>query len=62
MQDGNPVVDVDGSYLYRKAQKCSPQLLHQLSILRISLTGWETVHDTNYREMAKKIPRVMPGQ
>ena len=62
MQDRIPIVDVDGSYLYRKGQKCSPQLFHQLPIPCIPFTGWEPVDNTNYGEMAKKIPHVMPGQ
>ena len=61
---GSPVIDVDGSYLYRKQQR----LLHsQTSVCAPlppptrPLKGWESVTATNVNEMAKKIPRVMPG-
>ena len=54
-----PVIDVDGSYLYRKQQRlgsgshCTPS--------PILLTGWESVSAENAREMSVKIPRVTQG-
>ena len=58
---GSPVIDVDGSYLYRKQQRltCGQATLPPPSR---PLRGWESVTAANMNEMAKKIPRVMPGK
>ena len=52
------IVDVDGSYLYRKYQRlltegksvCSPGLPSK------PLSGWEQVNEDNHAIMAKKLP------
>jgi len=58
-----PVVDVDGSYLYRKQQRlCSSGVVSAALLLPAApLIGWECVTSTNVAEMSTKIPRVMPG-
>ncbi len=55
------LVDVDGSYLFRKHQR----LAHdgtQIPPLDVPLVGWEPVNAGNYMDMAKKIPRVTHGK
>lgn len=63
-QSGVSVIDVDGSYLYRKRQGliADGKLVAPLSTPSIPLTGWEVVDKNNYREVAKKIPCVTPGE
>ena len=57
------VVDVDGSYLYRKHQLLlsKGKSIMPLSLPGIPLSGWEHVNKGNYTFMAKKIPCVTPG-
>ena len=57
------VVDVDGSYLYRKHQLLlsKGKSVAPLSLPGIPLSGWELVDKGNYTRMAKKIPCVTPG-
>lgn len=60
---GMPVIDVDGSYLYRKMQRKSPDGL-DISTLPIPLppvSGWELVTVENATEIGTKIPSVTPG-
>lgn len=55
---GDAVVDVDGSYLYRKYQ------LHADVVTAVPnppLAGWEPVSKGNYRDIASKIPKVTHG-
>ena len=56
------VVDVDGSYLYRKEQQLISQGVNTLplSLPSVPLTGWEVVSADNYKE--KNVPKVMPGK
>ena len=58
------VLDVDGSYLFKKHQQLSSEgiQLPQLSLPETPLIGWEPVNITNYAEMAKKIPRITHGK
>lgn len=62
-QASTPVVDVDGSYLYRKQQKqgaeCSS--FTPLPLPARPITGWELVSSENVGEMSSKVPRVTPG-
>lgn len=57
------IVDVDGSYLYRKHQLLlsKGKSVVPLSLPGIPLSGWERVDKRNYTLMAKKIPCVTPG-
>ena len=56
------IVDVDGSYLYRKEQQLISQGINTLPLSLPSqpLTGWEIVSADNYME--KNVPKVMPGK
>ena len=60
MRNNVCIVDVDGSYLYRKQQ----QLNIEPSVLQLPsppLSGWDVVINTNTKEMATVVPRVTPG-
>ena len=56
------IVDVDGSYLYRKEQQLISQGVNTvpLSLPSVPITGWEVVSADNYKE--KNVPKVMPGK
>ena len=57
------VIDVDGSYLDRKAEALQ-QSGHKVVPLGFPVpppTGWVTVNESNYSEIALKIPKVLPG-
>ena len=58
------VVDVDGSYLYRKYQNVvtSGISASDPGIPAVPLTGWEEITEVNYKEVAKKIPKVTHGK
>ena len=60
LKDKLPIIDVDGSYLYRKEQKLNSQGVKTLplSLPGLPLTGWETFTADNYKE---NIPKVTPG-
>ena len=59
LQQNLDVVDVDGSYLYRKEQQLISQGIRTLplSLPSVPLTGWEVVTADNYKE--KNVPRVI---
>ena len=60
MAEKKSVIDVDGSYLYRKQQaQTTTTIVNNLP--SEPLAGWESVTADNCKEMAKKIPPVMPG-
>ena len=61
-QSGAKVVDVDGSYMYRKQQSLidNGQSVAPLGVPGIPLTGWNVVDKGNYAEVAKEIPCVTP--
>ena len=62
-KEGSKVIDVDGSYLYKKHQLqgsiCSTD---NATIPDVPLSGWETVDTSNYSDMSKKIPMVTHGK
>ena len=60
MAEGKPVIDVDGSYLYRKQQKQTTEIT-ATALPCEPLAGWESITADNCEEMAKRIPPVMPG-
>ena len=60
MSEGKPVIDVDGSYLYRKHQRLSTTFT-LTSLPGAPVAGWESVSAENCEEMGKKTPPVMPG-
>ena len=58
-----PVIDVDGSYLYRKQQQLSSAGITITTTPAPSppITGWESVTSDNVSTMSTKIPCVTPG-
>ena len=61
---GVKVVDVDGSYLYRK-RECmiaNGKIVPPLDLPSPPLSGWEVVNKENYKEKAKDLPCVTPGK
>ena len=60
MAEGKPVIDVDGSYLYRKQLKQTTEIT-ATALSSEPLAGWESITADNCEEMAKRIPPVMPG-
>ena len=62
-QSGDRVIDVDGSYLWRKYQRMSESGVSvvPIGIPSLPLTGWESVTEANHKEYADKIPRVTAG-
>ena len=63
MQDKAKVIDVDGSYLYRKHQQlqASDVNVAALDVPPPPLTCWESVSECNVNLLADKIPRVTRG-
>ncbi len=63
IEDKADVVDVDGSYLYKKCQRLedSGLVVATLDYPSAPITGWEPVTEANANVMAKKIPRVRTG-
>ena len=63
MKQGAKVVDIDGSYLAQKHEKLrlSGMQLAPLGMPPPPPTGWVTVDTSNYQDLAKKIPRMSPG-
>ena len=57
------VVDVDGSYLYRKHQRLEAAGVNVAPLETPSppLTGWESVSEDNVKVLADNIPRVTAG-
>ena len=60
---GDKVVDVDGSYLWRKYQWVSESDANVVPVGVPSppLTGWQSVMEANHKEYADKIPQVTAG-
>ena len=64
IQRGNKVVDVDGSFLWRKHQSLSEPgaKVVPLTATPVSpLSGWEAVTEANHREFTDRIPTVTSG-
>ena len=64
MGEGLPVVDVDGSYLYRKQQTLLSRgaALLPLPLPAPPLAGWVLVTDSNVDSVAASIPNVTSGK
>ena len=63
-QEGTGVVDVDGSYLYRKYVPLT-EAGEQVSLPghpSPPLTGWKSVTEGTYQTIAPSIPPVTSGQ
>ena len=58
-----PIVDVDGSYLYRKQQSLmdSGVTVAPLDPPAPPLSGWQTLTETNARTIAPMVPLVTSG-
>lgn len=57
------MIDVDGSYLYKKCQQHaeSGATVSSIPPSHRPLSGWEAVSAVNHREYAQKIPTITPG-
>ena len=62
-QEGTPVVDVDGSYLYRKYKLLSEAGEHvsQPQPPSPPPPGWKVVNESTYKDIAPSIPIVTIG-
>lgn len=57
-----PIVDVDGSYLYRKQLRLGGASDDaQLPLPTPPLSGWESVNSENASDMSSNVPRVTQG-
>ena len=63
IKDNTEVVDVDGSYLYKKSKRLEDAggLVAPLDPPSSPVTGWETVTEVNASDLAKNIPYVTSG-
>ena len=63
VKDGTQIVDVDGSYMYKKCKKLedSGQTVAPLDPPSAPICGWEPATETNATEVGKKIPCVTSG-
>ena len=61
--DGAQVVDVDGSYLYRKEQNliAAGVITSPVDLPEPPVAGWEQLKADNHTEFCPKIPQVTPG-
>ena len=61
--EGLKVIDVDGSYLPRKYERLRQAGLNvaPLDPPSVPPAGWEDVNEDNHKDMAEKIPVVLPG-
>ena len=62
-KQGAEVVDVDGSYLWQKQQrlKDSGAVVENVGLPGPPPSGWITINETNYKELAKDLPTVTSG-
>ena len=62
-QEGTSVVDVDGSYLYRKYKALveSGEQVVLASVPAVHITGWVSVTEVNYQNVAPSMPSVTSG-
>ena len=56
-----PVVDVDGSYLYKKRQLCDPHLTTLPPPPPPPVSGWVTVNESNVSTVSREVPVVTSG-
>ena len=63
VKDNAEVIDVDGSYLYKKCRRLedSGLVIASLNPPSSPITGWECVTESNANDMAKRIPCVTAG-
>ncbi len=63
MSEGAEVVDVDGSFLYKKHQRLTATgvSVAPLDLPSQPLSGWESVTEANVKTLAKSVPKVTSG-
>jgi hypothetical protein len=63
VKEGCRVIDVDGSYLYRKHQQMKQQSRNvaPLGLPPPPVSGWELVCEDNHRDISSRIPKVTQG-
>ena len=63
IEDKMEVIDVDGSYLYKKSKRLQDSGIHiaPLDPPALPITGWESITESNASDIAKKIPSVTSG-
>ena len=63
VSEGAKVVDIDGSYLYKKHQHLAATGVNvaPLALPSPPLSGWESVTETNVKMLANNVPRVTSG-
>jgi hypothetical protein len=64
VKEGCRVIDVDGSYLYRKHQQMKQQSRNvaPLGLPPPPVSGWELVCEDNHRDISSRIPKVTQGK
>ena len=62
-KQGAKVVDVDGSYLWRKQQQLNETgvVTEDIGVPSPPPSGWVTVNEANYTEISKHLPIVTSG-
>ena len=62
-KEGVKVIDIDGSYLARKHQQLQESGVNvaPLGLPPIPPSGWTAVTENNFKQIVKKMPRMMPG-
>jgi hypothetical protein len=60
--EGAPIVDVDGSYLYRKKLTMSGGIDLPVTSPSVPLIGWEPVHPASPSKHIDNIPKVTHGK
>ena len=63
IKDKTEVIDVDGSYLYKKSKRLQDSGVHvaPLDLPAAPITGWERITEANSSDMARNIPSVTSG-
>ena len=63
VSEGAKVVDIDGSYLYKKHQRLAATGVNvaPLALPSPPLSGWGSVTETNVKMLANNVPRVTSG-
>ena len=61
-KQGAKIVDVDGSYLWRKQQQLNESGVVAENVGLPSPTpGWVTINEANYKELSQDLPTVTSG-
>lgn len=60
IQEKKPIVDVDGTYLFRKLHSSGVDL-SSMPLPSLPINGWESITSDNVTEMSSKVPVVTSG-